>query len=514
VPLLLPMHVWCGVRRCRAQRARLSGHDSFNAMTQQSLQGLQAEAAAASSSSSQDGTEYRIAFLLKLQQALEPLCQQEVAWVANQASRQQVDQQGKPGDNQQQQQQLSSQQQQQQQQHDSPQHAGCGIDILPAAATSNNTGHSSGHIPEQGAGGPAHVQIDTSSSIAQQSGPADWDYMLHQAALPYSQSLQREAGVLQQHLQLPGVVEGFSSLLQDLIGVRLVPRPPPPPAAAAAAADLWVPHIFVLDLFDTWGSQNEVESSDDDRQQGGMAADSSQHMYRSQQGGRVGQLLGTVYLDIGGGYGTRMLRYARKVPGSSSSTAAGCAANLMFPAVAVGISGGRLPPVPQQGQREGAASTVAPAAAAAAAAVQVLLHIKPGRQEEGSCIQQQQQQQQLTTHAWPVLPQSRLLLYMQRRLQEGARLSPGMPACQCLSSGSWLMSWDMLCIWWPAAGEGYVSLSHSHPALAGADAHTYYVLPACPVSLPPCTCWCCCTHNPLRDHLSIGAACDLVTSSR
>jgi hypothetical protein len=336
-------------------------------MTQQSLQGLQAEAAAASSSSSQDGTEYRIAFLLKLQQALEPLCQQEVAWVANQASRQQVDQQGKPGDNQQQQQQLSSQQQQQQ--HDSPQHAGCGIDILPAAATSNNTGHSSGHIPEQGAGGPAHVQIDTSSSIAQQSGPADWDYMLHQAALPYSQSLQREAGVLQQHLQLPGVVDGFSSLLQDLIGVRLVPRPPPPPAAAAAAADLWVPHIFVLDLFDTWGSQNEVESSDDDRQQGGMAADSSQHMYRSQQGGRVGQLLGTVYLDIGGGYGTRMLRYARKVPGSSSSTAAGCAANLMFPAVAVGISGGRLPPVPQQGQREGAAaSTVAPAAAAAAAA--------------------------------------------------------------------------------------------------------------------------------------------------
>jgi hypothetical protein len=347
--------------RCRAQHARLAGYGSFYSMTQQRLQ-----AAAASSSQLQDSTQHRIGFLIQLQEALDPLCQQEVAWVAGQASRRHSEHPGQLDNNHTHQQQQEPDPEQQQQQHNSPQHAEVGSDILQATATLHNTGHCS----EQGVGSPAHLQTGTLSETEQQSGPADWDYMLYQAILPYRQSLQHEAAVLQQHLQLSGVVAGFDRLLQDVICVRLVPRQA---AAAAAAADLWAPHILVLDLFDAWNGQDALTAQQQQQQEDQLAADSSKQVHSSQQGGRAGQLLGTVYVDVGGGYGTRMLRYARNVPGSGSSTAAGCAAHTL-PAAAVGISGSRLPPVSPQGQKlagTGARPTGTPAAPPAAPAAAV-----------------------------------------------------------------------------------------------------------------------------------------------
>jgi hypothetical protein len=64
---------------------------------------------------------------------------------------------------------------------------------------------------------------------------------------------------------------GFSTLLRPLLGVALLPRPP---AGAGEASEVWAPRVRVLSLVDEGGA-----------------------------------LLGTVYVEPGGGYGTRMLRH-------------------------------------------------------------------------------------------------------------------------------------------------------------------------------------------------------------
>jgi hypothetical protein len=252
----------------------LSGSDSYYAMTWQRLQG----AAAGVSQAETADQAHPIEFLLQLQEALAPLCQQEVAWVVSQASTQ-----------------LSQQQQQQ-----------------PGQYAGDTT------VTRADAAGPAAGAVSGAAATAdgeQQAaftGPWDWDFLQYQATLPYTSALQQGAAVLQQHLQLSGVVAGFSCLLQDMLGLRLVPR-------AAVGAEVWAPHVMVLDMVEQQQQQ--------------------------QQGS---ELLGTVYVDIGGGYGARMLRYARRLPGADADAVAGSAAAVhKLPAVAVGISGSRLTPQQQ-----------------------------------------------------------------------------------------------------------------------------------------------------------------------
>jgi hypothetical protein len=64
---------------------------------------------------------------------------------------------------------------------------------------------------------------------------------------------------------------GFGTLLRPLLGVALLPRPP---AGAGEASEVWSPRVRALSLVD-----------EDDG------------------------LLGTLYVDPAGGYGTRMLRH-------------------------------------------------------------------------------------------------------------------------------------------------------------------------------------------------------------
>jgi hypothetical protein len=208
-----------------------------------------------------------------------------VAWIVSQASTQ------------------LAQQQQQQQQHPPGQHVG--ITTVYAAATGG---------PDAAAGSRAAATADGTQQAAY-TGPWDWDFLQYQATLPHTSALQQGAAVLQQHLQLSGVVAGFSCLLHDMLCLRLVPR-------AAVGAEVWAPHVLVLDV---------VKQQQQQQQQQGSA------------------LLGSVYVDIGGGYGARMLRYARRVAGAGADAVAGSAAALhKLPAVAVGISGCRLAPQQQQ----------------------------------------------------------------------------------------------------------------------------------------------------------------------
>jgi hypothetical protein len=74
---------------------------------------------------------------------------------------------------------------------------------------------------------------------------------------------------LRPHLGLDSVLAGFSTLLQPLLGAALLPRAP-----AGGGAEAWGPRVRVLSVVD-----------------------------------RRGGLLGTLYVDPGGGYGTRVLRH-------------------------------------------------------------------------------------------------------------------------------------------------------------------------------------------------------------
>jgi len=213
--------------------------------------------------------------LIQLQEALEPLCQQEVSCVMGQLS-------------------ALHRQQQQPQQHQGGAH--------------HTHLHGLQHQQEQlvAAGGVY---------------PSDWDYLQHQALGPLTTTLQQHAAELQQHLQLLGVVAGFSQLLQDMLGLQLLPR-------AAAEAEVWAPHVLVLDVLQQDGLQQ-------------------QHPVPQ----KAAQLLGIVYVDVGGAYGARQLRYARSNAASrGDDSAPHTLSNL--PAVAIGISGSRLRKQQQQEQEQ------------------------------------------------------------------------------------------------------------------------------------------------------------------
>lgn len=267
---MLHIGVCCflSVCRCRQAQAQLSGCPDYYTLTQQRLH--------PATNCDSDGEPHEIEFLLQLQEALAPLCQQEVEWVVSQATKQLP-----ASSQQQQQQQLGGQQQQ---------WGGVGAaDSTPAAVI---------------------------------TGPWDWDHLLQTALQPLSRSLQDNAGLLQQHMQLSGVVAGFSGLLQGLgLGVQLVPR-------AAGEAEVWAPHVMVLDVCQHQQQQQTAQAVDEPSRQ------PASHVQ-----------LGTVYLDVGGGYGARMLRYARLAPDSSSIDS-------VLPVVAVGISGTRIAFRHQQQQQQ------------------------------------------------------------------------------------------------------------------------------------------------------------------
>jgi hypothetical protein len=149
----------------------------------------------------------------------------------------------------------------------------------------------------------------------QQHSPADWPFLHHQALQPLEAALKDSSagGQLAQHLQLGGVVAGFSGVLQQLMGVTLQPR------AAVHPTELWA-HVVAVDVL---------------QQQTSSAADGQQ-----QQQPFV--VRGTVYVDVGGGYGARMLQYACKPSSVPGDTPGGAAFAALLPAVAVGLSGSRL----------------------------------------------------------------------------------------------------------------------------------------------------------------------------
>lgn len=274
-------------------------------MTQQQLAQLQATAAAGGSRTAGLGPAADEAHLgpldslLSLHESLAPLCEQEVVRISRQASMQPA---------------LQEQQ---------PKHAGrqCRADdpAQPSSSSSSSTGQA---IEGDAAAGPTELE---QQQFVQQTGPWDWDFLLHQATLPYTTALKKGAVVLQQHLQPSCVMNGFSRLLQDLLGLQLLPRP----AAATGPADVWAPHVLVLDVI------LQQQQGQQQQQQQGL------------------ELLGTVYIDIGGGYGARMLRYARSKAGINGAAAAADVSAYELPAVAVGISGARVP-APQCQQEQGA----------------------------------------------------------------------------------------------------------------------------------------------------------------
>lgn len=282
----------------------MSGYASYFAMTQQRLQGLGAEPSA------DPGQPHLLEALMQLQELLLPLCQQEVAWVAShsatlvQDTLQDVqvaaDLAGMPV------QQVTDVAGKEQQ------------DARRTQAAARQAQTAAGQ--EKAVAAHAQAVVGQAKEAAGRTltaaGPWDWDYSQHLATQSLTSALQQEAGLLQQHLQLPGVVAGFAALLQSLLGLRLVQR-------TAAEAELWAPHVLVLDVLQE-GQQPEADA-----------------------GATEPLLLGTVYLDIGGGYGARVLRYARTTPSSGGAA-------YQHAAVAVGISGNMIPAAAAAAVQEGA----------------------------------------------------------------------------------------------------------------------------------------------------------------
>jgi Zn-dependent oligopeptidase len=297
-------------------------------MTQQRLQGLDAE------SSADPGQPNLLEALMQLQEMLQPLCHQEVAWVASHAGTlvqdtiQGVQLAGDPAGMPEQQgmdttgtQQQSARQTQAvagQVQAAAGQAEGAarkGQAAAGQAQAATGQAKASAGQPMGQVQAAAGQEKAAARELTAAAGPWDWDYLQHLATQSLTSALQQEAGLLQQHLQLPGVVAGFAALLHSLLGLRLVLR-------AAADAEVWAPHVLVLDV---WQKRQQPEG-------GAGAAELL--------------LLGTVYLDVGGGYGARVLRYARTAPSSGG-------ASYQHAAVAVGISGSRIP-APAAAVQEGA----------------------------------------------------------------------------------------------------------------------------------------------------------------
>jgi hypothetical protein len=203
--------------------------------------------------------------LLQLAQALTPLTEQEVLWVLRQGRQR-------------------KQQQQQQQQQDNQ----AGAKVLNQQQQAGS---------QRQAAAPQQQQEQDSFSIW------DWDRQLHCAQAPVLQQLQDPA--LKQHMHLDAVLQGFSGLLQRLLGVQLLLRP-------AGQAETWGQHVRVVLVVKQQRQQQQVLHGPGAG--AGWANDDC-----------CVEVLGTVYLDVGGGYGTRMLRYTRAEEeltsnGSSSSS--------------------------------------------------------------------------------------------------------------------------------------------------------------------------------------------------
>lgn len=235
-------------------------------MTQQRLQGPGVHPGA------EPGQPHLLETLMQLQGVLLPLCQQEVAWIASHAD-------------------------------------------TPAQLAANPASTAGEHMTDTA----GTQQQDNGQQPQAAPGPWDWDYLQHKATQSLTSALQQESGLLQQHLQLSGVVAGFAALLHNLLGLQLVPR-------AAAGAEVWAPHVLVLDV---------VHHGQQPQQQAGAA---------------LPPLLGTIHVDIGGSYGARVLRYARSTPSSGGAA-------YQHAAVAVGISGSRIPtpaaaPAPAPAQQQ------------------------------------------------------------------------------------------------------------------------------------------------------------------
>eukprot|EP00878_Enallax_costatus_P016693 GHUV01017516.1.p1 GENE.GHUV01017516.1~~GHUV01017516.1.p1 ORF type:complete len:565 (+),score=247.19 GHUV01017516.1:439-2133(+) len=294
--------------RSRQQQARLTGFDSYLDLTQQRMSvGGSGCAQHSSSNGLQPGpdrrvrdpgvSDQRVDFLLQLAAELQPLAQQEVAYITQQ------------------------QQQKAKQPHQ------------PAGAEAQTD------LQQQGQQQEFEPLADESEQQQSSRGPWDWDFLLHKMQ-------EQRTGVLrdsrlQQHLHLHGVVHGFSSLLQQVLGVQLVIRP-------AGQAEVWGQHVVPLMVVKQC-SESCTQSTDQlqQPQQPAIHADPEQQSCAGAQASSQYELLGTIYLDVAGGYGCRMLRYTGAQSNSSTRAAAeGMAVwqkqAARAPAVAVGLSGSLL----------------------------------------------------------------------------------------------------------------------------------------------------------------------------
>lgn len=244
--------------------------------------------------------------LLQLASMLQELAEQEVSWIMQNQQQEQKSQVQKQQSPQEASDQSMCQQVQQQEQH-------------PQQEQEPPTCHN-------------HHQQQRHST-----GPWDWDYLLHQTHQSYLDAVR--GSVLPQHMHVSGVLAGFSGLLQQLLGVELQLR-------AAGTSEVWGDQVIVLMV--VRGQQPAAHSADRE-----CVHPIGEYFSERSGQAQTAELLGTIYLDIGGSYGCRMLRYTRA--SMKHSADAGDEQELQqqaatAPAVAVGLSGSR-PHVPGGSQQ-------------------------------------------------------------------------------------------------------------------------------------------------------------------
>ncbi|KAI8471592.1 MAG: hypothetical protein J3K34DRAFT_458236 [Monoraphidium minutum] len=118
---------------------------------------------------------------------------------------------------------------------------------------------------EEGAEGADAALGGDAGAAAARLDPWDWERLVEAECAPDAATLR----ALSDHTRLDAALLGFSSLLHRLLAVALLPRPP-----AGGGAEAWAPGVRVLAVV---------------------------HEARGH--------LGTLYIDPGGGYGTRVLRH-------------------------------------------------------------------------------------------------------------------------------------------------------------------------------------------------------------
>jgi hypothetical protein len=127
---------------------------------------------------------------------------------------------------------------------------------------------------------------DSDQQPAPAHDPADWDWLLGRALQPLEQPLTHPT--ITQHTHLLGVLRGLAGMLRRLLPVRLRVRP-------AAEGEGWRSGLLRISVLRTSSSSSSSGS-------GSGAADAHEPAW---------QLVGLIYLDVGGAYGTRLLQYAR-----------------------------------------------------------------------------------------------------------------------------------------------------------------------------------------------------------